>query len=82
VVLGADDPKMFFDFTDSSYDEAIQKPREYVDYILVPRTEGRGAFYLVNRAHPRLHDQGATWANLVDRLPPSGLQWRLYKVKR
>lgn len=82
VVLGADNPKMFFDFTDSDYDEAIQKPREYVDYILVPQTEGRGAFYLVNRAHPRLHDQGATWADLVDKLPPSGLQWRLYKVKR
>lgn len=82
VVLGAENPKMFFDFTDSDYDEAVKDPPSYVDYVLVPKSEERGAFYLVNRAHPRLHEQGAPWAEIVDGLPPTSLQWRLYKVKR
>jgi hypothetical protein len=82
VVLGAEDPRLFFDFTDPHYDQAVRNPVGFVDYVLVPTTEGRGAFYSINRFHPNLHPEGAPWAELVDGLPDSSLQWRLYRVKR
>jgi len=82
VVLGAGEPKMFFDFTDPHYDQAVRNPAGFVDYVLVPTAEGRGAFYSVNRFHPNLHAGGASWAELVEGLPDTTLQWRLYRVKR
>lgn len=81
VVLGADRPKMFFDFTDSHYDAAVLNPPAYVDYVLVPKAEGRGALYSVNRYHPDLHASGAAWAEEVDILPDTNLNWKLYRVK-
>lgn len=80
IVLGADRPKMFFDFTDSHYEQAVRNPAAYVDYILVPKTEGRGALYSVNIYHPNLHENGATWAREVDILPETNLEWRLFRV--
>jgi len=80
VLLGAGDPKMFMDFTDPNYDAAVLHPQGYVDYVIVPKTEGRGEFYSINRAHPNLHSDGARWATLVEGLPESSLDWRLYKV--
>jgi hypothetical protein len=82
VMLGSMDPSLFMDFTDPNYDEAILDPVEYVDYLLVPNTEGRGALYSINQEHPQLHAKGASWATLVDELPESSGDWRLYRVKR
>jgi hypothetical protein len=82
VVLGAGDPKLFFDFTDPHYDQAVRNPVGFVDYVLVPATAGRGAFYSINRFHPNLHAEGAPWAEWVEGLPETGSQWRLYRVKR
>lgn len=82
VILGAGDAKLFFDFTDPDYDQAVLYPKGFVDYLLVPTVEGRGAFYSINRTHPRLHEQGAPWAELVEALPDTTLQWRLYKIIR
>lgn len=80
VLLGAGDPKLFMDFTDPDYDAAVLHPQGYVDYLIVPETSGRGALYSINHAHPSLHADGAPWAELVDGLPPSSLNWKLYKV--
>lgn len=80
VLLGAGDPKMFMDFTDPDYDAAVLHPQGFVDYVIVPETSGRGALYSVNRAHPSLHANGAPWAELVEGLPASSLDWKLYRV--
>ena len=71
---------MFMDFTDPNYDAAVLHPQGFVDYVLVPKSDGRGALYSINRAHPNLHDTGARWATPVEGLPPSSLDWRLFKV--
>jgi hypothetical protein len=81
ILLGAGNHDLFMDFTDPNYEQAILDPAAYVDYVIVPRVEGRGAFYAINRAYKKLHSQGATWADLVDVLPSTNLQWKLYKVK-
>jgi hypothetical protein len=80
IILGSNNPALFMDFTDPNYDAAVLNPVPYVDYVLVPQTEGRGAFYSINRTHPRLHEEGSKWSTLVDVLPVTNLQWRLYKV--
>jgi hypothetical protein len=82
VMLGANNPKMFMDFTDPNYDQAVLNPARYADYVMVPDANGRGALYTVNREFPNLHDSGATWATLVNGLPDTLGQWRLYKVKK
>ena len=83
IILGADRPEMFMDFTDPNYDQAVLKPSQYVDYLIVPTTEGRGALYSINRFHPSLYENGAAWATPIKALNDSGAtQWRLYKVTR
>ncbi len=80
VMLGANNPKLFMDFTDSNYDQAILNPAKFADYVLVPQAEGRGSLYSINREFPNLHDKGASWATLVDGLPDTIGEWRLYQV--
>ncbi|PKO13995.1 MAG: hypothetical protein CVU39_16580 [Chloroflexi bacterium HGW-Chloroflexi-10] len=80
IMLGAGDHSIFMDFTDPDYDDAVQNPEDFVEYVIVPETSGRGAFYSINRFHPYLHDEGEEWATLVEGLPETNGQWRLYKV--
>ena len=82
ILLGAKNHDLFMDFTDPNYDAALKDPTAYVDYLVLPHTQQRGALYAINRAHKKLYDQGATWVELVDILPRTSLEWKLYKVKR
>ncbi len=82
ALLGARNPAMFVNHTNPQYEQALARPWDFVDYVLVPRPEGRGALYAVNRQYPTLYSEGASWAVLDDRLPPSAIGWRLYKVRR
>lgn len=82
IVLGSNNPQLFMDFTDPNYDKAVLNPYDYADYVIVPKTEGRGALYSINRYHPNLHESGAAWAEPVEGLPDTISMWRLYKVKK
>jgi len=70
------------DFTDPNYEEALKNPPAYVDYLILPRPEQRGALYSINIAHKKLYSEGASWAEWLDVLPTTDLGWKLYKVKR
>ncbi len=82
AMLGANKPRMFVNHTHPQYEQALRRPQEFVDYLLVPNPAGRGALYAINRFHPKLYSQGAPWAELVDELPPTEIGWRLYRVVR
>lgn len=82
IMLGSGDHSLFMDFTDPNYDAAVLDPVAYVDYVIVPNTSGRGALYSINRFHPYLHDEGEDWATLIEGLPETNGQWRLFKVAR
>jgi hypothetical protein len=80
ILLGADNHNIFMDFTDPNYNEALLDPPKYVDYVLLPSHYQRGEYYAVNMYQKTLYDEGATWAELVDALPPTIDGWKLYKV--
>jgi hypothetical protein len=82
VMLGAGDHSIFMDFTDPNYDAALEYPPDYVDFVLVPKPEQRGALYSINMLHRSLHEEGAAWATLIEEFPETILEWKLYKVKR
>ena len=80
VILGSGNPKLFLDFTDPNYREAVLRPWEYADYVLIASNDTEARLSAVNQAHPDLHSLGATWAILVDELPVTIYDWRLYKI--
>lgn len=80
IILGSGNPKLFLDFTDPNYKEAVLRPWEYADYVLVASNETEARLSAVNRAHKDLHELGADWAVLVDELPATIYDWRLYKI--
>ena len=80
IILGSGNPKLFLDFTDPNYEDAVLRPWEYADYVLVASNETEARLSAVNRAHPDLHSLGASWAILVDELPATIYDWRLYKI--
>lgn len=82
VMLGVGRHEPFVDFTDPNYEEALAYPPAYVDYLILPRNEERGALYSINMEHKYLYTDGAPWAELVDILPPTVNGWKLYKVIR
>jgi len=82
ILLGAKDHDLFMDFTDPDYDAALKDPPGYVDYLIIPSPKQRGSLYAINREHKKLFNEGATWAEQVDILPKSSLEWKLFKVKR
>ena len=82
VVLGARDPGLFLDHTDPDFHAAVRNPPAYVDYLLIPKNDYKQALNILNRVHPYLHDRGAPWVELVDVLPNTENQWKLYKVIR
>lgn len=82
AILGSRDPRMFVNHTHPDYDRALNEPWNYVDFLLVPSPEGRGALYSINRYQPGLYTQGAPWAELVDELPRTEVGWRLYRVAK
>jgi hypothetical protein len=82
IMLGAKDHALFLDFTDPNYEEALKNPPAYVDYLILPRPEQRGALYAINIAQKKLYSEGASWAEWLDVLPTTDLGWKLYKVKR
>jgi len=80
IILGSGNPKLFLDFTDPHFDNAVLRPWEYADYVLVASNDTEARLSAVNTAHPDLHSLGATWAVLVDELPATIYDWRLYKI--
>jgi hypothetical protein len=82
IVLGARDPTLFMDHTDPDFQAAVRNPPEYVDYLLIPKNDFKQALNILNRVHPYLHARGAPWVELVDALPETENQWKLYKVIR
>jgi hypothetical protein len=82
IMLGTGSHSLYMDFTDPNYDAAVINPSGYVDYVIVPRTVDRGIYYSINFQHKKLHDEGASWAELMDVLPQTNQEWKLYKVKR
>ncbi len=82
VELGAGDPSLFMDHTDPDFHDAVLNPPAYVEYILVPYNKYKSGLNVINRIHKTLHDRGAPWVELVDGLPQTELEWKLYKVKR
>jgi hypothetical protein len=82
IVLGARSASLFVDHTHPRFEEALNNPPAVVDYVLVPSKERRGGLNAVNQRQPRLYEEGAPWAELLDRLPPSYGGWRLYRVQR
>jgi hypothetical protein len=85
IILSSENPKMFFTHTDPNWQEALIRPWEYVDYVLIAtsdRSQDRRAYLSeFNRAQPDLHSKGAPWAEPVDGLPITPYyEWRLYKV--
>lgn len=82
AMLGSKKPKMFVNHTHPDYDNALNEPWSYVDYLLVCSPEGRGALYSINRYQPDLYYKGASWAELVEEIPSTEVGWKLYRVKR
>jgi hypothetical protein len=82
IILGSENPKLFLDFTDPNFDNAVLRPWKFADYVLVASNETEARLSAVNRAHPDLHSLGATWAVLVDELPTTIYDWHLYKIVR
>ncbi len=82
IELGAGTHDIFLDFTDPNYDAAVKNPPAHVDYVIVPTTYQRGALYVINMVHKKLHSEGATWAEPMNVLPSTYLEWKLFKVKR
>jgi hypothetical protein len=80
IILASGNPKLFLDFTDPDYEKAVISPWEYADYVLVASNDTEARLSAVNRAHPDLHSLGATWAELVDELPATIYDWRLYRI--
>jgi hypothetical protein len=80
IILSSGNPKLFLDFTDPDYEKAVLSPWLFADYVLVASNDTEARLSAVNRAHPDLHSLGATWAELVDELPATIYDWRLYKV--
>jgi len=80
--LAAADPGLFMDHTDPDFRAAVLYPPDYVDYVLVPKNEGKSGLNVINRFHETLHSQGAVWAERVDILPDTDAKWKLYKVRR
>lgn len=81
VLLGSHRPEIFLDHTSSEYRAAIERPWEYVDYVLVPRERPVEALNEINIAHPLLWGGGAAWATRVEGLPTTTSQWRLYRTR-
>ncbi len=82
VVLGARDPGLFMDHTDPDFQAAVRNPPAYVDYLLIPKNDFKQALNILNRVHPYLHERGAPWVELIDLLPETENQWKLYRVIR
>ena len=82
VVLGARDPGLFMDHTDPDFQAAVRNPPAYVDFLLIPKNDYKQALNILNRVHPYLHERGAPWVELVDVLPKTENQWKLYRVIR
>lgn len=80
IILGSGNPKLFLDFTDPNYEEAVLRPWDYADYVLVASNDTEARLSAVNRFHPDLHSLGASWAVLVDELPATIYDWRLYQI--
>jgi hypothetical protein len=83
VILGTHNPRMFIDSTDPNFEQALRRPWEYADYVLIPdiNVADAGALNRVNQVHRTLYEIGAAWAELVPFLPASAPQgWRLYKI--
>jgi hypothetical protein len=80
IILASGTPEMFFYFTDPNYDLAIQKPWMYADYLLIPSPETEGKYSEINRLHPNLHSGNVDWVELVDELPETLYDWKLYKI--
>lgn len=66
--------------TDRRFFTILREPAGTVDQILVPRPTidamGRSE---VLRSYPRLYEDGAAWATLVQEIP-GGRDWRLYAI--
>ncbi len=82
VVLGARNPGLFMDHTDPDFQAAVRNPPAYVDYLLIPKNDFKQALNILNRVHPYLHERGAPWVELIDLLPETENQWKLYRVIR
>lgn len=80
IILGSGNPQLFLNFTDPNFKEAVLQPWDYADYVLVASNETEARLSAVNREHPDLHNLGASWAVLVDELPETIYDWRLYRV--
>jgi hypothetical protein len=84
VVLGSENHSIFLDFTDPHYLDAVIRPWNYADYVLIPRPEREGQLNQLIRTHPLLYSGDVSWAELVidERFPETRYGWRLFKIKR
>ena len=86
IVLNSDSPHRFVITADRDFRAALADPGRFgIKYLIVPEPRDLGTIDAINRAYPRMYEDGAGIARLLVTIPtdrPDNLTLRLYKVGR
>lgn len=81
IVLNYGDPKIFITEVDREYKKAVENPRKYADYVLIPSAETIPFAYLdiFNRKYPKVFYKGLEHTTLEKDFEK---RWRLFRLEK